>query len=622
MKTYILDIETYKELILYCFYDFYSDECIIFEVSKNKNELKDIYDFIKNQQLRIITFNGIHFDSVITNYIVTEYNKLSKLSVLDFCSEIYRASQVIINSDNNQNEFYKYKYHKLYEEIDVFLLVSKGLRISKKLSLKFYAYNLDMDIMEMPVYHGKVGLTDTDINLVRKYVRQDVNVTKELALKKREEINLRFWIRKEYGLDCLSWDAPKIASELLLDSFCKKTLPKNISLYDYKKLIRNRKYEKPSQIRLGDFIPNIQFKNKQFQDLYNEICNSYNTFSKEIIVRNYDGSNIKLQYSVGGLHSVNCNEKYVTKGNTEIIDIDVQSMYPNLIKNLKSFNNDFGTHLLELYSDIIDQRVLAKKNKEKVKDTFFKLILNATSGILDNQYSWIYSPEQILALRITGQLYITKLIEECINNNIKIVSVNTDGITLELNSNDKRKLIDIVTDVESEINLLFEYTFYKFINYKSVNDYIALTDDDKIKIKGEYVYEKQLEGSNEFLIIPIALKEFYVNGIPIENTIKNHNNIFDFCMGKKIDKQYSVYYNGNKIQQLNRIYVSKKGAYLYKQKTGKSTMENVLKDTPVCIYNTPDNKTPQELQVDFSYYIKKANEKLMELNNNNQMSLF
>jgi len=320
MKTYCMDIETYKELVLYCFYDFYSDDCIIFEVSKNKNELKNIYDFITNQKLRIITFNGIHFDSVVTNYIISEYWKLSKLSALDFCSEIYRASQVIIGSNDNFHEFSKYKYHKLYEEIDVFMLVSKGLRISKKLSLKFYAYNLDMDIMEMPVYHGKSGLTDTEIDLVRTYVKQDVNVTKELTIKKKEEINLRFWIKKEYGLDCLSWDAPKIASELLLDSYCKKTLPNGIKLYDYKKQIRDRRYEKPSSIVLGDFIPKIQFKTKQFQNLYDEIAYSFNTFSKEIIVRNPDGSNIKIQYSSGGLHGVQNNEKY--NSNDEYIYVE------------------------------------------------------------------------------------------------------------------------------------------------------------------------------------------------------------------------------------------------------------------------------------------------------------
>ena len=206
MKTYVMDIETYLEVTLYCFLDYYSDECIIYEISKNKNELKEIHDFIKSQQLRVVTFNGIHFDSLITNYIISNYNRLKTLDNLEFCADIYKASQTVILSNDLLHEYSKYKYHKLYQEIDVFMLVSKGLRISKKLSLKFYAYNLDMDIMEMPVHHGKVDLTDEEIDLVRLYVKQDVNVTKELTLNKKEEINLRFWIKSEYGLDCLSWD--------------------------------------------------------------------------------------------------------------------------------------------------------------------------------------------------------------------------------------------------------------------------------------------------------------------------------------------------------------------------------------------------------------------------------
>ena len=612
-----MDIETYKECILYCFLDYNSNNYIIYEVSKNKNQLKEIYDFIKNNKLRIITFNGIHFDSLITNYIISNYFDLSKLSNIDLALHIYKVSQTVILHE--QHPYLKYKYHKLYEEIDVFLLVSKGLRISKKLSLKFYAFNLDMDIMEMPVPHNKTGLTDEDIELVKKYVKQDVNVTKALAIKKKEEINLRIWIRKEYGLNCLSWDAPRIASELLLDNYCNLTKSKK-DLYEYKQEIRNRRYEKPSNIKLKDFIPNIFFKTKQFQELYNEVLNSVNGFNKELIVKNYDESYIKLQYGSGGIHSFNQNEKYVTTLNKKIIDVDIQSMYPNLIKNLKAFNSFFGDNLLDIYVDIIKQRVEAKKAKQTVKDTFFKLILNSTSGILDNQYSWIFSPEQILALRVTGQLYISRLIEECILNNIKVLSVNTDGVTLEVENESLLK--QIISNLEQEINLIFEYTYYNFINYKSVNDYIALTDTNKIKVKGEYIYEKQLEGSNEFLIVPIAIKEFYVNNVPIEKTIKNHNNIFDFCMGKKISKDYEVYYQGNKVQQLNRIFVSKKGAYLYKQKKGKTTMENVLKDTPVCIYNTPDNKTPQELNVDFDWYIKKTKEKLLDLNNNNQLMLF
>ncbi len=317
-ETYEYDIETYKELLLFCFQNHYNDDIILFEISKNVNQLDDLINFLSNSYKRIVTFNGVHFDSLITNYIVKNYSELKKLNNMDLITHIYNVSQEVINND--YHKYYEYRKHTLYQEIDLFLLVSKGLRISKKLSLKFYAYNLDMDIMEMPVPHDKTNLTDEEIELVKQYVKQDVNVTKSLALHKQEEINLRFWIKKEYGLDCLSWDAPKIASELLLDSYCRKTLPNGIKLYDYKKQIRDRRYEKPDYIKLGDFIPKIQFKTKQFQDLYNDICNSYNSFSKEIIVKNFDGTNIKIQYSNGGLHGVQDNDKY--KSDDEFIYVE------------------------------------------------------------------------------------------------------------------------------------------------------------------------------------------------------------------------------------------------------------------------------------------------------------
>lgn len=225
-------------------------------------------------------------------------------------------------------------------------------------------------------------------------------------------------------------------------------------------------------------------------------------------------------------------------------------------------------------------------------------------------------------MRLTGQMCITRVLEEFLLLNVSVISANTDSVTVKIKKTNLHYLDEIRNKIKEELNLTLEDTFYNFIYYKSVNDYIGYTTNNKIKVKGEFLYEKQLEGSNEFLIIPIALKEFYVNNIPVEETIRNHTNIFDFTLGKKISKDYTVYYKNEKQQQLNRVYVSKKGAYLYKQKNSKTTMENVLKNTPVIIYNTPDNKSIKDLNVDFDYYIKIAKEKIMELNNLNQLSLF
>jgi hypothetical protein len=81
--------------------------------------------------------------------------------------------------------------------------------------------------------------------------------------------------------------------------------------------------------------------------------------------------------------------------------------------------------VLEVYSGLKKLRIVAKKNKEKSKDTFYKLILNSTSGLLDNEHSWLYYNEGAIGLRITGQLQLLRTIEECMLRNFQVISCNT-----------------------------------------------------------------------------------------------------------------------------------------------------------------------------------------------------
>ena len=81
--------------------------------------------------------------------------------------------------------------------------------------------------------------------------------------------------------------------------------------------------------------------------------------------------------------------------------------------------------MLQQYLNVKTERIIAKKAKDKAKDTFLKLILNSTSGLLDNQHSWLYFPEGAMRLRLIGQLFLTKTIEVCIINKWQVVSANT-----------------------------------------------------------------------------------------------------------------------------------------------------------------------------------------------------
>lgn len=112
----------------------------------------------------------------------------------------------------------------------------------------------------------------------------------------------------------------------------------------------------------------------------------------------------------------------------------LRGMYPQNILNYNLFR---FPEVNEVYGEIRNKRLTESKpglkeakksgNKEqeqywKIQDTFFKLILNGTSGLLDQEYSWLYNPTGALKLRLIGQLTLNKLIELCTLNNFRVVS--------------------------------------------------------------------------------------------------------------------------------------------------------------------------------------------------------
>lgn len=616
MVRHIADIETLAGLFTITLLDYDSDKHWVYIISKDHSDFQKIKDHLFQVDY-LIGFNSIDFDSNILHWMIDQNNPTVE--------EIYKAAQAVINKHERWDDYQpysKYKYKTPWINIDLFLYWSKMLRLSKKLSLKYFAVNLDMKIQEMPISHTQSEFTEEEIKEVCEYNLNDDYVTKSLAIKLKEQINLRVAIQKQYKLDAISWDAPKIASELLLDSYCKKTFKTSgyyneLEFWEYKKLIRNDTRSKKDFLN-GDYLPNINFKTQIFKDLYRDIYNSINGFSRDVLFKRFDSTYIKISYGSGGIHSVNKNEYYKSTDKLEVWTSDVKSLYPTLLINYGFIRKDLR-EILEIYTQTRDQRLEAKKKKDKVKDETYKLILNSTTGLLDNEYSWLYSPAEVMALRLTGQLILTRLFEECNLAGFLVVSLNTDGIEVIIPTERRQEYLDIINLIEQEFDLEFEHKKYKSIHYKTVNDYIAVTSDDEIKVKGEFIYEKVLDGSNEFLIIPIAIKEYLVNNIPIEQTILNHTNIYDFCCSKKINKDYTIWYNGSKQQQLNRFYLSKKGAYLYKQKNTKNTMESIFKDSSVIIVNDVVNEFPKD--IDFQYYINRAKETI-QLFEKPQLQLF
>lgn len=238
-----------------------------------------------------------------------------------------------------------------------------------------------------------------------------------------------------------------------------------------------------------------------------------------------------------------------------------------------------------------------------------------------------------MKLRLIGQLILTKVVEVSILNGWRVISTNTDGIEVIINDGEFEAYKEALKSVEKQFNLELEHEVYSKIVYKNVNNYIAISQSGSVKRKGFFKMKFNEKGQREIplgdstneIVVPICLNLFYTKGIKPEVVLQNPEeyklHIFDFCRSNKIAKNYQVSWNGEPQQRLNRYYVSKGAPYLYKQKEGKKTLENVLDGWGVELYNEHKDKPLDEYGIDMRYYLSKVNDIILDINRKNQLRL-
>ncbi len=186
--------------------------------------------------------------------------------------------------------------------------------------------------------------------------------------------------------------------------------------------------------------------------------------------------------------------------------------------------------------------------------------------------------------------------------------------------------------------------------FSNVNSYLAIKSeisDDRIKLKGEFMKDFELHKNKSNRIIPIALEKWYVDGVPIEQTIKNHKNIYDFCIRQKSSRDFHYIGVSEKgittYKKLIRYYASLEGEKLWKIKNEscltaapeKSIVEkgddSIGYSCKVCNF-LPKTTKVEECQIDYSYYIRKCQKIIDKISlqgkksakkiDKNQLSLF
>jgi hypothetical protein len=635
---YVYDIEVFQNIFHCSVKNTETNNIYKFEISERKNQLRELVKFFK-QVDKYITwgdyyttninipanvifcgYNNLHYDNPIINYIIEYEDKLMQYNIPTICSSIFNLSKTITTSSEDNIDAWKHwKYQIWFDTFDILtMLYSNKLRVG----LKEIQVTMQYPNVQEFVCDWTKPLPLEDFDSMIDYNINDIESTSELLNRCKKDVDLRIAIEDEYGVRVLSKDGVNIGMKILTQKYLEKT---GLTWWDIKDL-----RSPMSVIPLKDVIlPFIKYDSPILQRVLEDMKNQIVSPGRKGYENKFVFNNLRYSVGVGGIHSVNSPEIIIPRDDEMLIDIDVASLYPSMLIEYEFYPRHLGKEFLEVYKQIKDERIEAKHNGDKVKNETLKLALNGLSGNLQNEHNFCYSPFAVMQIRINGQLLLLMLAEKLTQIGCRIVQANTDGLFVLLKKDAYSKVNSICREWEQLTKLTLEEDRFKAMYQYAINDYFAITEDNKVKEKGMFITAVKLGKGLTPKIIPKAVISFFKDGIPVEDTIKNCTDIRDFLMSEKTGKQWHVEYMNEEQQRTNRFYASTNGGYLWKWKdTGHKEGEiitytepyvgerkykasarqyqNMLTASGVTLLNKFDNKPIEERKINYRYYIMEA----------------
>jgi len=627
-QNWVYDYETLVNCFIAVFQHYKNeDDRKVFVIWNDRNDLDALYEFYMesiNNKSWHISYNGLSFDAQITQYIINNYPQLKTESAPKVANILYKYAQDIIQR-SDRKEFLDYPPHKLYiRQIDLFKM-NHWDNPAKSSSLKWLQYSMDwINVEEMPVGHYEIVNDQATIDTIISYCINDVRSTSRVLILSKEQLALRQSLTKEYDINLYNASEPRISKELFAYFLCKK-------LSMDKKTLKALRTPRPF-IALNDVIlPTIKFKTPEFNSVLDYFRNQVIVNTKGSLSYSINYKGVTTDYGLGGIHGARTAGIYEATPGYTIMTSDVTSFYPNL-----AIRNGFHPEHLpkkefcELYEWFFDER--KKIPKTDPKNYVYKIILNSTYGLSNDENSFLYDPRFTMQITINGQLQLSMLYEMLseIPGCIPLMQ-NTDGLEMMIPVAYKDRYLEICKEWETLTSLQLEHDEYQKMIIADVNNYIAVYKNGKTKCKGRFEWEDLekkkvavLHKNKSFLIIPKAIYAYFVNGIKPEDFLAANRNFYDYCAGAKAKGQWRFVMNEVKngvvsttqLHKIIRYYVSKHGCKLSKrhltdgreiQLESGRWMQTVINDM-----TKRTDKVWDDLKIDNEYYLQQI---YAEINN-------
>lgn len=560
-------------LIFYDFEVFKYDWLVVFKKNDDfiviQNDIDKLKKFIKeNEKSIIIGFNNYNYDDIILAGLLRDKNP-------------YELSSMIIQG-------VKPRLRLNLITLDVMQELPPGV------GLKSSEANLGYSIVETPIdFNLNRKLTESEINEVIKYCKNDVNSTIDVFNLRKDYFISKFEIVNEFKLDpmCVKKTRAVLSSKVLK---CQKVNIPNDRLHiDYDSHLNMDIIPKV----LTDFYKKCEYDYKCGED-YKEI----ESRKLKLII-----AGVPHVYAFGGLHGA--VEKYTGVGT--YLHIDVSSFYPSLIivDNFMSRSSQDP----EKFSELRETRYKYKAKKDP-KQQIYKILINSTFGAMKSEFNTLFDPRQANNICINGQLILTQLILE-LEPYCQLIQSNTDGLVVKYDNN-YEQIEGIVKDFGKRFGLTFDIDKIVKIAQRDVNNYAIQFEDGHIEAKGRFA---KFDGGNfmqnSLTIIDRALVNYYIYDIPVHKTIIDtykNNDLAPFQIVCKMGNTYDgMYYEYGEegdtklipTQKVNRVFATNDEKYwgIYKRKG--DSYQKIANTSEHNIIHNEELSTFDKTKLDLNYYI-------------------
>lgn len=633
-RVIVYDVEVFPNVFHCCCKDTEDGTIYKFEISERKNQITELVDFfrwdstnyVKDHPVDLLHtrmfcgYNNHHYDDVIINYIIDYWYKLVDMPYHRVCQSIFNLSNTIVESEEGSiDKFKKWKYMNYFYSMDLLTM-----QFSQKLRVGLKTMQVTMHYKNVQEYDGDFNqyLPKDSIDDMIAYNINDVESTTELLNRLKDQVELRLFIEKEHGIDCLSMDSVKMAETFLLEKYSEKSgIPKNV----IKEMRSPMDY-----IPLKDVIlPFIRYKNPKLQSVLEDMKKQV-VYSKERkgYEKKFVLSNVVYSIGVGGIHTIHTPKIFLPNDDEYIGHSDVASMYPSLLIEYGWGPRHLGKLFCDLFAGLKDERLEAKHTGQTVKNMFLKIVLNSPTGKMQQEVSWMYDPFNVFKIRINGQLILLMLVDRLLSVGCEIIQCNTDGVVYRAKKTARAEIDNLIHEVESLTRLTFETDEYEAFYQYAINDYFGVmkgyseTHNPKlIEEKGMFITKNKLGKGLAPVVIPKAVINYFLTKQPVSEFIEKDRDIRDFLMTQAVDRKFKVVHGDKPVQRINRFYASTNGRYLYKinQETGQEN--NMLTKSGVTILNKFDDLEMEDRKVNYRYYISEANKIIADFVNQ-QLELF